>query len=364
MIINFLNPDINKDDINAVVDNLKSGWLAPGKQTYAFERKFSQYLQAKGATMMNSATAALHTSLVMAGVTSGDEVITTPLSYVATSNVILYQGAKPVFVDVDPNTGLIDIDKIAAKITKKTKAIIPVHLYGQMVDMKKLKKIADKYGLKIIEDAAHAIESARDGVRPGQLSFSACFSFHIAKNITCGQGGALVSNISRIIDKAKILRRDGIMNVKDVRIMKDLGYKYDSTEFQAAMLLNQMNRIDDNHRKRLKVMQNYMEGLEDLNISFPLFHENTVHSGHMFVVWVDPKKRDNIRNVMKIKGIQTSIHYNPIHLEPYYRKRFHFKRGDFPTAERLGSSTITLPTYAKLNTLQQEFIIQTLKSLL
>ncbi len=363
MKVPFLNPDISSQDINNLVRAIKSGWFAPGKITKKFEDKFADYLGAKEAVMTGSATAALHLSLILAGIKEGDEVITTPLSYVATSNVILYQKAIPVFVDVEPETGLIDIDKIEGKITKKTKAIIPVHLYGQMVDMKKLKKIADKHNLIIIEDAAHSIESVRDGIRPGQLSFSACFSFHVAKNITSGQGGALVINNVDIANRTRLLRRDGVRNVGDKRQMFELGYKYDSTEFQAAMLLGQLNRIKKIHTKRAAIFERYIKGFNNTKIQFPKLVSNSIHACHIFVVWVNPQKRDSIREALAQKGVETSIHYEPIHLEPYYQKRFHYKKGDFPVAEKLGASTIILPTYSRLSKLSQEYVINTLKAL-
>lgn len=370
MKIPFLNPDINSQDINNLNKVIKSGWFAPGKITEKFEDKFAAYLGTKEAVMTASATAALHLSLILAGAGERDEIITIPLSYVATSNVVLYQKAVPIFVDVEPETGLIDIDKIEEKITnlpagrqEKLKAIIPVHLYGQMVDMKKLKKIADKYNLVIIEDAAHSIESIRDGIRPAQLSFSACFSFHVAKNITSGQGGILATNSAKIANQARLLRRDGVRNIRDKRYMLELGYKYDSTEFQAAMLLGQLNRIKTTHAKRVAVFERYIKGFNNTKIQFPKIVPNSIHACHMFIVWVNPKKRDSIRKALAKKGIETSIHYEPIHLEPYYQKRFHYKKGDFPVAEKLGASTISLPTYSRLSKQSQEYVIKTLKAL-
>lgn len=338
---------------------LKSGWLAHGKHSIELEEKFARYVGAKYAVMTGSCTAALHMALIIAGIKEGDEVITTPISYVATSNVILYQNAKPVFVDVDPTTGLMDLDKIERKITKKTKAIIPVHLYGQMVDMKKLNKIADMHKLAIIEDAAHAIESERDGIKPGQVSFAACFSFHTAKNITSGQGGMFVTNNLRDFKIAKMLRRDGVFNINDKRRMFILGYKYDSTDFQAALLSSQLDRINAQHRQREKLFKHYANSFGKFaGIKFPKILRDAKHAYHMFIIWVNPKKRDKIRTKLEKTGIQTSIHYEPIHLEPYYKKTFGYKSGDFPVAEHLGFSTITLPLYPGLTIQQQNYIIK------
>lgn len=364
MKIQFLKPNLSDKDISMAVRVLKSGWLAPGKYTIQLEKNFARYLGVKYAVMTGSCTAALHMALILAGIKEGDEVITTPISYVATSNVILYQNAKPVFVDVDPMTGLIDLNKIERKITKKTKAIIPVHLYGQMVDMKKLKKIADKYKLAIIEDAAHAIESERDGVKPGQASFAACFSFHTAKNITSGQGGMFVTNNLRDFKIAKMLRRDGVANVNDKRRMFVLGYKYDSTDFQALMLSSQLDRIENQLRIRERLFKRYAAVFDKINVEFPKTLPNVRHAHHMFVIWVDEKKRDKIREMLEKDGIQTSIHYEPIHLEPYYKKTFGYKKGDFPVAEKLGFSTITLPLYPKLTSKEQNYVITKIREVI
>jgi len=358
MKVQFLKPNIAEKDIKNAVRVLRSGWLAPGRYTGELEENFARYLGVKYAVMTGSCTAALHMALILAGIKEGDEVITTPISYVATSNVILYQNAKPVFVDVEPNTGLIDAEKIEKAITKKTKAIIPVHLYGQMVDMKKLKKIADKHKLVIIEDAAHAIESERDGIKPGQSSFAACFSFHTAKNITSGQGGMFVTNNLKNFKIAKMLRRDGVINIDAKRQMFILGYKYDSTDFQAAMLVSQLDRIKNQLKIRERSFKKYAVVFDKINIEFPKTLPNVRHACHMFVIWVNPKKRDQIRKDLEKACVQTSIHYDPIHLEPYYKKTFGYKKGDFPIAERRGFSTITLPLYPALTKKEQDYVIE------
>src|SRR3990167_4644394 len=198
MKVPFLQPDIRQSDINRMVSSIKTGWLVHGKQTQILEERLRNYLGAADVVMTGSCTAALHISLMLAGIKPGDEVITTPISWVATSNVILHRGAKVVFVDVDKETGLIDLNEVEKKINKKTKAIIPVHYCGEMVNMKKLSAFAKKHKIKVIEDSAHALESYRDGVRPGHLGFSSCLSFHAAKNITSGQGGAFVTSDKKL----------------------------------------------------------------------------------------------------------------------------------------------------------------------
>ncbi len=345
MKIDFIKPNINNSDIQRMVKSVKSGWLAPGEYVSEFEEKLGKYLKGK-AVMVNSCTSALHIALILAGIKEGDEVITTPLSWVATSNVILYMKAKPVFVDVEEFTGLIDPEEVRKKITRKTKAIIIVHLYGQMCDIVRLKKIAK--GIPIIEDAAHALEAERDGYHPGQLGFAACFSFHVAKNITCGNGGVIVCKYP---EKAKLIRRQGVINRNGKRVMIEFGYKYEPTDFQAALLIGQLKRIKKSHLERKKVFEKYKQAFGGI-IKFP--NQIGTHACHLFVIWV--KNRDKIRKALLKKGTETSIHYSPIHLEPYYQK-LGFKKGSLPIAEKLGSMTMSLPTYP-MSKKQQDYIIK------
>lgn len=365
MNIQFLDPYLIEEDIKLAADVLRSGWITYGSSTKAFEEQITKYLKLKGAIFNSSGTAALHVSLLAAGVKPGDEVITTPLSYVATSNAILYVGAIPVFVDVEPETGLIDVAEVEKAITKKTKAIIPVHLYGQMADMKRLKKLADKHKIAVIEDAAHAIESERDGIKPGQASFSACLSFHAAKNITSGEGGAVVTRHHKQIEALRLLCEGGVEKKKNSRFMVTLGYKYSGTNFQAALLLNQLKRLGAQWQQRKKLWNYYARGLKNIEgLAVPQLIVDSKHAHHMFVIWVDPKKRDRLRAKLLEAGIQTSVHFNPIHLEPYYAKTFGYKAGNYPIAERLGYGTITLPLNIRTNQEQQDHIIETLKDLM
>lgn len=347
MKVEFLRPGITDADIAEAVESIKTGWLVNGFYSKRFEDRMEKHLNVPSVTLTSSCTASLHMSLMLAGVKGGDEVITTPISWVATANVILYQGAKVVFADVDPLTGILDIHEAEKAITPKTKAIIVVHLYGQMADMVAWKALGEKYNVKIIEDAAHALEAERDGFKPGQLGFTACFSFHAAKNITSGQGGAMTGDKF----KCQLLRRDGVANIDGKRVMLTLGHKYDLTDFQAAMLIGQLDRIKDSHAQRQKVFDRYRK---ELKVSFPKV--TGTHACHMFVIWVNPIVRDQIRKEMEAKGIQTSIHYPCIHLEPFY-KEMGFKEGMFPVAEKMSDSIITLPTYA-LTEEEQSYVIK------
>jgi dTDP-4-amino-4,6-dideoxygalactose transaminase len=359
MKLPFLNPNITSADRKAVDAVLKSGWLATGPELKTFEKNLAEYLGIEFAIANSSGTAALHTALLAAGVGEGDEVITTPLTFWATSNAILFVGAKPVFVDVDASTGLISVEAVKMAITKKTKAIIPVHLYGQLADMKKLAQIARKYKLKIIEDAPHALEASREGIRPGQLSFASCFSFHAAKNITAGEGGAVGVHTAKIADEIRLYNDSGSDRSGKIRQMTRLGYKYSMTNMQGAMLLGQLARIEDEWKKRRKIYQEYVKGLSDVP-GIRLIEEvsDSKHAYHMFTIIVDIKRRDAIRTILRDSGVPADIHYNPVHLEPYYRKTFGYKQGMYPEAERIGLGTITLPMYTKLKKQHIQYIIQ------
>lgn len=370
--IEFFKHNIGRKEIKAVSKVLKSIFLTTGPRTEEFEKKISEYLHVKRAVGVTSATAGLFLLLKALDVKNGDEVITTPLSFVATANSILHCGAAPVFVDVDKNTGNINLDLIEQKITEKTKAILPVHLYGVMVDMKKLKTITDKYNLKIIEDSAHCIEGEVDGVKPGQLSDGAAFSFYTTKNITCGEGGAIATNIDELADKIKILRLHGMSlgamdRYTEKFVQYDVpfpGYKYNMFDIQAALLINQIDRIDKFWKRKKELFDQYYDKLKVIQgISLPSVPENVKHSLHLFTIWVEPEKRNNIIMKLQEKGIGVAVNFKPIHLFRYYREKFAYKEGMYPEAERIGASTISLPFYARLKGKEIDYIVKTLKEI-
>lgn len=358
MKLPFLNPNINASDRKAVESVLKSGWLATGPELKMFEKNLAEYLGIEFTVADSSGTAALHTALLAAGVGPGDEVITTPLTFWATSNVVLFVGAKLIFVDVDAATGLISVEAVKKAITKKTKAIIPVHLYGQMADMKALARIAKKHKLKIIEDAPHALEASREGVRPGQLSYASCFSFHAAKNITAGEGGAVGVHTAKLAEEVRLYNDSGSDRSGSIRHMTRLGYKYSMTNMQGAMLLGQLARIEDEWKKRRKIYEYYKKALASVP-GIRLIEEvsDSKNACHMFTIIVNPKKRDAIRKVLRDNGVPADIHYNPVHLEPYYMKTLGYKKGMYPEAEQIGLGTITLPLYTKLKKQHLEYVV-------
>lgn len=369
MKIEFFRHGINDEDIERANKVLRSIFLTNADVTSEFERKFAQYLDAKHCIAVSSCTAALHLSLTALGIKEGDEVITTPFSFVATANAILHAGAKPVFVDVERTTGNMDVAGIEGKITEKTKAIIPVHLYGNMVDMKGLKEIADRYNLKIIEDAAHCIEGERDGIMPGNVSDAACFSFYATKNITSGEGGAVLCNDTGLYEKLSMLRLHGIDADASSRYtkkyrhwdMKMLGWKYNISDIQSALLLGQLERIEENLKRREEIASFYEREFDKLGIDYMKVPKNTKPARHLFTVLVD--NRDDVLAKMQDKGIGVAVNYKPIHLHSYYRNTFGYKEGDYPVAEYIGERTISIPLYPGLTDKEAEYIVTTFKNI-
>ncbi|MBI5042760.1 MAG: DegT/DnrJ/EryC1/StrS family aminotransferase [Nitrospirae bacterium] len=368
--IEFFRHSISKDDIKRVNNILKSLFLTTGEEVEKFEQKFSNYIGKRYTIGLTSCTAALHLSLIALGIGPGDEVITTPLSFCATANAILHAGARPVFVDVEEETGNLNAEFIEPAITEKTKAIIPVHLYGQMCDMKNIKKIAKQYNLKIIEDAAHAIEASRDGIRVGQLSDTACFSFYATKNITSGEGGAVITDSVTLAEALRMLRLHGINKDAAERYTKHyqhwdmltLGWKYNMANIHAALLIGQLARIESLWRKRNRLWNIYEEGLKKIkDIRLLKTLPNLKHARHLFTVLVPPKKRDFLLWALQERGIGVAVNYRPIHLLGYYQKTFGYKIGDFPITEEIGEMTISLPLYPSLTKDEVKYIVKTLK---
>ncbi len=357
-LIPFIKPCIAASDIDACTKSLKSGWLAYGQYTEQAEISLQKFFQADNFTMTSSCTASLQMALIMSGVKRGDEVITTPLTWVASANVILYTGATVVFADVDIATGLIDAEKILEKITKNTKAIIVVDLYGQMFDVQALRNKLPRNDIVIIQDAAHSIGAKMNGVPPGTAADYTCFSFHAAKNITSGQGGGLICRNKDDVVHARLLRRDGVVGRNHERTMIDLGYKFDSTDFQSALLLGQIERYEATHAKRKRVYENYSKLFNEQKWS----REQTIlphveHSYHMYVMWLnDSEIRNSLVMHLNEQGTQVSVHYNPVHLEPYYKTQFGYREGMYPNAESIGRSAISLPTYPDLHRDDQQRI--------
>lgn len=373
MKIEFYKHNIGPEEKESVGRVLDSIFLTTGQTVRNFEGELAAYVGARHAVGVTSCTAALHLSLLALNVGSGDEVITTPMTFVATSTAIIHAGAKPVWVDVEKETGNINVDLIEEAITEKTKAIIPVHLYGQMCDMQRIRKIADKHGLFVIEDAAHALESERDGIRVGQLADTACFSFYATKSITSGEGGAVATNSKKLAEKIRILRLHGINKEAAERYTKryerwdllELGWKYNMSNIQASLLIPQLKKVEQYWKRREYIYKRYRDAFSELEkINLPKPYANSKSGYHLFTIWVDPKKRDIILKGLQKKAIGVAVNYRAINLLTKFQRIFGKDRESFPVAERIGDSTISLPLYPKLKEDEIDYVVTSLKEIL
>jgi len=371
--VEFYRHSIGEQEKQKVLECLDGIFLTTGSYVKEFEQSFAQYLRLEYAVGLTSCTAALHLSLLALGIGKGDEVITTPMTFIATATPIMHTGAKPVFVDIGPETALIDPSRIESAITERTRAIIPVHLYGQMCNMKKIKGVADKYNLRIIEDAAHCIEGERDGIKPGQLSDIACFSFYATKNLTSGEGGAIATNNKKLAEKVMLLRQHGMSKEAADRYsgnyqhwdMIERGWKYNMDNIQASLLLPQLRKIEKNWEARRDIYNRYIQGIEHIpGADYPKIAKHSKSAFHLFTIWVDKNKRDYILQELGKSGVGIAVNYRAIHLLKYFRGNFGYKRGMFPIAEMIGDSTISLPFYPKMSDSDVEFVVQALKRIM
>jgi dTDP-4-amino-4,6-dideoxygalactose transaminase len=371
--IPFFMHDLGKAELDAVAEVLANPILTTGEWVARFEQRFADYLGARHAVGVTSCTGALHLALLALGIGPGDEVITTPMTFSASSTAIMEAGAKPVFVDVEPETGNLDARNIEAAITERTRAIVPVHLYGQMCDMRAIRKIADSYGLKVVEDAAHCVEGMRDGIHTGELGDAACYSFYATKNLTCGEGGALVTNDDELAAKVRLLRLHGMnKNANDRHRegykhwdMTVLGWKYNMDNIQAALLLPQMDRLEENWRKRRELAEKYEARLWDIpNLSRPKTLAFVEHACHLFPVWVGGGQRDRVIAELLKEGINVMVNYRAIHLLTFFRETFGFTPGDFPVAERIGDASLSLPFYPNMPLDHVDRVVEVLRDIL
>jgi UDP-4-amino-4-deoxy-L-arabinose-oxoglutarate aminotransferase len=279
---------------------------------------------------------------------------------------VLHAGANPVFVDCDPVTANIDLDLIERAITPRTKAIMPVHLYGHMVDMRRLRGIADAHGLRVVEDCAHCVEGERDGVRPGQLGDIACFSFYATKNLASGEGGAVAGRDQELLERIRLLRTHGMNKEAASRYtstyqhwdMLELGYKGNMFDIQAALLLPQTPHVDERLARREAICRRYEAAFAELSgVEFPRVLDGTRSARHLFTIWVAPERRDAVLSALQAQEIGVAVNYRAVHLLSYYRRTFGYERGSFPNAERIGDSTITLPLYPAMTDEQVDAVI-------
>ncbi len=371
MKVDFYKHNISDIEKENVLTTLDSVFLTKGPKTKEFETKFSKYLGCGFCVGTSSWSMGSLITLKALGIGEGDEVITTPLTFIATANTIIQAGAKPVFVDVEKETGNIDANKIQSAITKRTKAIMPVHLYGQMCDMIKIDKIANDHNLYVIEDAAHCIEGTRDNIKPGQLSTAAIFSFYATKNITCGEGGAIVTKNKDLYEKLSKYCLHGMSKSAVDRYtsiykhwdMELLGYKCNMNDIQASMLIPQLEKIDLLRSLKENICNKYEAAFSNIaGINFPKVLKDSIHARHIFTIWVSSYERDNFLGKLQKAEIGVAINFRAIHLLSYYKNNFGYKTGDYPIAEFIGNSTITIPMYPKLKNDEISYVIEVVKN--
>jgi dTDP-4-amino-4,6-dideoxygalactose transaminase len=365
--VEFYRHSLTESDIAAAADVLRSVFLTTGPRSAAFERAFAEHLGVHNVVSLSSCTSALFLTLTALGVGPGDEVITTPLSFVATANAILHTGATPVFVDVEPETGNLDVSRVERAITNRTRVVIPVHLYGLMVDMRALSHLCRRRGIIIIEDAAHAAEAERDGVRPGQLGQAACFSFYATKNLTCGEGGAAATQDAAMAESLRRLRSHGLSKEAASRYntdryqhwdMLELGYKANLSDIQAALLLGQLPRLDAQLARREAICRAYEKAFADIpGLDFPRVPTGARSARHLFTIWAPPELRDDALRGLQERGVSVAVNYRAMHLLTYYAARFGYVPGSFPVAELIGDRTITLPMYPAMSDEDVEHVI-------
>jgi len=364
MKIELASPDITNKEIQAVVDVMKSGWLSIGPKIEEFEQKFKDYLGVRNAIGVNSGTSGLHCLVKSMDIKSGDEVITTPFSFVASTNCFMFEGAVPVYVDIDPKTFNINIDAIEDKITKKTKAILPVDVFGQPQDMKRIKKIADKYNLKVIEDSCEALGAEYDGIKAGTVCDGAVFAFYPNKQITTGEGGMIVTDNDEIADLCRSYRSQGRAITGFWLHHERMGYNYRLNELNAAIGSVQMDRLDSILVQREKVAKMYNEKLSEIEEVITPYIDPNVTKMSWFVYVIQVEKglsRNNIMKYLKENGVACRPYFTPIHIQPYMKEKFGFEGEDFPVTFDIGNRSIALPFYNKLTEEKIDYVAEILK---
>ena len=374
--ITFGKPCYDKNDIKLVNEILKSKWIGTGKKTLEFENNFSNYKNIKYSLALNSCTAALHLSLLSLNIKKGDEVITTPLTFCSTINSILHVGAIPVLADIDENTLNIDPKKILKKINKKTKAIIVVHFAGLSCDMDEILKISKKHSIKVIEDCAHAIETKYKNKQAGTIGDTGCFSFYSTKNITTSEGGMLTTKNKKLADRVKKLRlhglsRDAWKRYSNVGKYKtydifEPGFKYNLTNMNAALGINQLKKINFLWKKRKKIWDFYNSNLSDLPIKLPpKIPKGYKHAYHLYTIIIDKSKTNKSReeaiNYLQKNRIGIGIHYNSIQSFKYYKNKVKFSNAELKVSDLICKNIFSIPIYPDLKKKDQIYIIKKIK---
>jgi dTDP-4-amino-4,6-dideoxygalactose transaminase len=377
-VVAFAPPSIGPEEIAEVVDALESGWLSTGPRVASFERAFAEYAGADHAIAVNSCTAALHLSLLAAGVGQGHEVITTPLTFCATANVVIHAGGTPVFVDVERDTFNLDPVLTAEAVTARTRALLPVHFAGRPANMPAFRALASRCGLPLVEDAAHCVEGVSQGRKVGSIGDFTCFSFYATKNLTTGEGGMVTTSNPEAAAFIRTASLHGMSRSAWTRYAPggtsqyDVlmpGFKYNMMDLQAAIGLQQLARINEMHARRTSIWQQYEAGLASLPLTRPAaVAGGDVHARHLYTVLVDERaagiSRDELQRRLRDRGISTSIHFRALHLHPYYQDHFGLRRGMFPVAESISDTTLSLPLSGGMSAASAERVIEALHDVL
>jgi dTDP-4-amino-4,6-dideoxygalactose transaminase len=369
--LNFSPPTIGEEEINEVADTLRSDWITTGPKTKQFETDFAAYVQAPGALALNSCTAALHTSLVVAGIGPGDEVIVTPLTFAATVNCIEHVGARPVLVDVETDTMNIDPLRAEQAITGRTRAMIPVHLAGHPADMDSLRELAEKHHLLVVEDAAHALPAMYKGRFIGSWDNPAAFSFYASKNITTGEGGMLTGAAS-FLEDAKVVSLHGMSRDAWKRYEKGgswyyevvmPGFKYNMSDIQAAMGIWQLKKLEGFQRRRREIVAAYSAAFNGQDaLEIPVERKDVESAWHLYILRLRSEalriNRDLFIKELAARNIGTSVHFIPIHVHPYYRDKYGFQPDDFPIAYGSYLRMLSLPVYPRMTASDVDDVIE------
>jgi dTDP-4-amino-4,6-dideoxygalactose transaminase len=368
--IEFFRHGIEGEELRRLREVLGSLFITTGQVVYEFESALADYLGLPHTVAVTSCTSAMQMALLAGGVQPGDEVITTTLTFIGTPNAVLMAGATPVLADVDRGTGNIDPGAVEAAVTEHTKAIMPVHLYGQMCDMDALREVADRHGLFIVEDAAHAIEAKWNGKPPGHYGEYSAFSFYATKNITSGEGGAITVRNEKQYELLNMLRLHGFNQLAVDRYTSSyekydigmFGWKCNMDSIHAAILVEQLKKIGGYGERRREIFDRYTEAFSAMDgIELHTIRPEAEHAYHLLTILVDPASRDAVMTGLQERGVGVSINFVPIHQMTYYRERFGFRDGMFPAAEDIGARTISLPLYPKLTGEEVEYVIEAVR---
>jgi len=371
----FGAPKIDQEEIDEVVRCLESGWIGTGPRVARFEKEFAAYKGQPVAAAVSSCTAAMHLGVLAAGIAEGDEVITTPMTFCATINAIVHAGATPVLADVDPRTMNIDPAQVEARITRKTKAILPVHFAGRAANMDALTEIAARHGLKVIEDCAHAIETEYHGRKAGTFGDFGCFSFYATKNVTTGEGGMVLTRNEEDLARIRVLALHGMSKDAWKRFsdegykhyfVVETGFKYNMMDLQAALGIHQLRRVESNWRRREEIWQQYNEAFAGLSLTLPPEVEpNTRHAYHLYTILIDEGAteitRDEFLEAMTVRNIGVGVHYLSAPEHPVYQDKFGWQPEDYPHAMRIGRQTVSLPLSAKLTDAEVARVIEAVR---